>query len=351
MPGKKITTKININKDDSSVNDFLYLWSEFESRPHKIFIHGDFSENILETFQNCEIVNNFKEISFQHDSDIYNDKTLIKVSDSIYFSYIVVDRMVNPSVTDLTIYYKSLDDSTVIENLVDGFQEFKMVEDEAQVSNLYIASLSQSGLEVRNVEVENKNTDWQSFYSKKTWKQSNKLLKKIKSGETGIVVLFGERGCGKSNYIKYLTSVVKRDIIFVPNTMTDLAINSPDFRKILSKFNKPIVVIDDCETLFNDFFTKSNLVCNNLIQLVDSVIPVQGLTIITLFNSKNEDEIDHNLLESNLILTSVEFTNLNKDEANHLSKTIGLKSKFQEECKLVDVFRGKSSDVKEKVGF
>lgn len=351
MPGKKITTKININKDDYSLNDFLSLWNEFEERPNKVFLHGDFSKEILEVFKNYQIVNNFREIAFQPDSDVFNDKTLIKISDTIFISFVVVDRQVEPQIQDLIIYYKSEDDQKNVEELIDIFQENLLIQDEVKSSNFYIASLSQSGIEIRTISQKPIREDIEDLYSKKTWKSTNKTIKRLKKGETGLIIFYGERGCGKSSFISYLTSVIDRDVIFIPNTMTDLTTNSPDFRKILTKFHKPIVVIDDCEIVFSEFFTKSNLMCNNLIQLVDSVVPVDELTVITLFNTKSEDDIDHNLLESNVLLDLVEFTRLDKQQANELAKTLKFKSKFIGETKLVDVFKGNFFETKEKVGF
>jgi hypothetical protein len=351
MTGKKINTKININKDDSSLNDFLSLWSEFGVRPNKVFIHGDFSEEILEILKKYQTANNFREIAFQADSDVINDKTLIKISDTIFVSLVVVDREVDTQIQDLVIYYKSEDDLKNVEELVDIFKENLLIQDEIRLGNFHIASLSQSGLEVKNIPQKNIREDIEDLYSKKTWKSTNKIIKRLRKGETGLVIFWGERGCGKSNFIDYLTSVVDRDVIFLPNTMTDLATNSPDFRKILTKFHKPIVVIDDCEIVFSEFFTKSNLMCNNLIQLVDSVVPVEELTVITLFNSKDEDDIDHNLLESNALIDLVEFTRLDKEEANELAKTLKIKSKFTGETKLVDVFKANYFETKEKVGF
>ena len=38
----KISLNLNINKDDSSINDFLYCWNVFDSRPNKILLHDSY---------------------------------------------------------------------------------------------------------------------------------------------------------------------------------------------------------------------------------------------------------------------------------------------------------------------
>jgi len=351
MPSNKISTKININKDDSSLNDFLFLWSEFGSRPNKIFLHGDFSKDLVKKIENFEIVNVFREISFESDSDIQNDKVICKVSDNVYLSYIEVDKLLESTFTDITIFYKSNSDSEVVGSLLQDISEYLLCEPISEKTNFYITSLSQTSLEMINLPIKKEIEDIKILYEKNTWKESNKILKKIKSGDAGLAILFGERGLGKSSFINHIVNVVDRDVIFVPNTMIEICINSTDFRKILDKFNKPIVVIDDCETIFSDFFTKSNLLCNNLLQLIDGVVAIDDLTVVAIFNVEDEDEIDQNLIGCNSLIGILEFMRLNKNESQSLSKILKTKNKFTKDSRLVDVIRDKIVENKGKLGF
>lgn len=351
MSDKKISTKININKDDSSLNDFLFLWSEFGTRPNKIFLHGEFSKDLLSQIDGFDNVNVFQEISFEPDSDIQNDKSMSKISNSIYLSYVILDKLVDSVLTDLTIYYKSNSDLESCQLLVEQFSEFILEKSNLENSNFWIASLSQSGLEMVNLSNETKSKDIQLYYQKNTWKQSKKVIKRLQKSENGLVIFVGERGCGKSSFIKYLATQVDRDVIYLPNTMVDLCLNSSDFRKILHKFNKPIVVLDDCETIFSETVHRNNLVCNNLIQLIDGVSPVDNLSILAIFNTEDEEEIDHNLLDSNSLFEIVEFNRLGLDESQSLSKILKTKNKFTKDCRLVDVIRDKTPEDKGKLGF
>ena len=53
MQTKKNNLKININKDDSGLNDFLYLWDLFKNRPNKVLI-STIKKPIREKIENLE---------------------------------------------------------------------------------------------------------------------------------------------------------------------------------------------------------------------------------------------------------------------------------------------------------
>jgi hypothetical protein len=89
MQTKKTNLKININKDDSGLNDFLYLWDIFKTRPNKVLIHGTFDFKETENFfDQYEKVNKFTEIICLETDDIINDKVLLKSNESVFISYI-----------------------------------------------------------------------------------------------------------------------------------------------------------------------------------------------------------------------------------------------------------------------
>ena len=50
---------ININKDDSELNDFLHCWGQFGTRPNKIIIYNSFSKDeFIEVLTNYTIEKN-----------------------------------------------------------------------------------------------------------------------------------------------------------------------------------------------------------------------------------------------------------------------------------------------------
>ena len=353
MQTKKTNLKININKDDSGLNDFLYLWDIFKTRPNKVLIHGTFDFKETESFfDQYEKVNKFTEIICLEIDDIINDKLLLKSTESIYISYIAVDKLTESAViSDITIYYSSSEDADEVNEIIKSLSEYQVIDDSEDGHNLNVVSLSNNSIELEEIKYDDIDIDnIEEYYSKQTFKDLSKWLKKSKKQQSGLSILYGKRGTGKSSAIKYLATKLDRNLIFVPNNLVDLTINSSDFSKFLRKHENPILILDDCEMIFNEFFTKSNIIVNNLIQLVDGLLS-NKLSIITIFNVEDKSEIDHNLIECNNLIDIIEFTDLSNSEANQLSELLGYKQKHKNDIRLLDLIKNNKSDNKKRLGF
>ena len=214
-----------------------------------------------------------------------------------------------------------------------------------------MVSLSNNSIELEEIKYDDIDIDnIEEYYSKQTFKDLSKWLKKSKKQQSGLSILYGKRGTGKSSAIKYLATKLDRNLIFVPNNLVDLTINSSDFSKFLRKHENPILILDDCEMIFNEFFTKSNIIANNLMQLVDGLLS-NKLSIITIFNVEDKSEIDHNLIECNNLIDIIEFTDLSNSEANQLSELLGYKQKHKNDIRLLDLIKNNKSDNKKRLGF
>ena len=353
MQTKKNNLKININKDDSGLNDFLYLWDIFKTRPNKVLIHGTFDFKETESFfDQYEKVNKFTEIICLEIDDIINDKLLLKSTESIYISYIAVDKLTESAViSDITIYYSSSEDADEVNEIIKSLSEYQVIDDSEDGHNLNVVSLSNNSIELEEIKYDDIDIDnIEEYYSKQTFKDLSKWLKKSKKQQSGLSILYGKRGTGKSSAIKYLATKLDSNLIFVPNNLVDLTINSSDFSKFLRKHENPILILDDCEMIFNEFFTKSNIIVNNLMQLVDGLLS-NKLSIITIFNVEDKSEIDHNLIECNNLIDIIEFTDLSNSEANQLSELLGYKQKHKNDIRLLDLIKNNKSDNKKRLGF
>ena len=345
MQTKKTNLKININKDDSGLNDFLYLWDIFKTRPNKVLIHGTFDFKETENFfDQYEKVNKFTEIICLETDDIINDKVLLKSNECVYISYIAVDKLTESAViSDITIYYSSSEDADEVNEIIKSISEYQLIDDLEEGHNLNVVSLSNNSIELEEIKYDDIDIDnIEEYYSKQTFKDLSKWLKKSKKQESGLSILYGKRGTGKSSIIKYLATKLDRNLIFVPNNLVDLTINSSDFSKFLRKHENPILILDDCEMIFNEFFTKSNIIANNLMQLVDGLLS-NKLSIITIFNVEDKSEIDHNLIECNNLIDIIEFTDLSNSEANQLSELLGYKQKHKNDIRLLDLIKNTKS--------
>jgi hypothetical protein len=345
---------LNVNKDDAELNDFLYCWEQFESRPNKIVIHNTYSTNLFIDLLNTYIVerNFFTEVLPAEEEFVINDKMFVKITDEIYCSYIVVDRRQENSITsEVTFFYKREEDFKEIQKIIEELNNCTLNFNEEESNNLNTIALSAtSGLEIEPIDMSDFDVDnFDLFYTKNTSKDINKLVKEIKKADKGLSILYGERGTGKTSVINYLASKLDRIVIFVPNNMIEHTINNSEFRKFLKRYSKPVIVIDDCEMMFHEYFTKSNMFVNNLLQMVDGFLSdSMEVNVVAIFNVDDEDEIDHSLLESNNLLRVVEFSELTEDESSELSDYLGHKKQYKNKTNVLNIIKNrKPKDSKE----
>jgi hypothetical protein len=344
---------LRFSSDDNNLNDFLICWKRFGSRPNRILIENAYSSKLVGDAISDIIKekNVFTEVIPDGESLIINDRVFVRLEDELYLSYVVIDRNSESSFIDSMLFlYKEGFDG--VQDYVDLLNECLIDFQEDTGNKINAMVLSPSGLEIETVGI----TDYDSenietYYSGKTFKAMEKAVKRIKGSKRGMTILYGPRGTGKTTSINYIADGLDRIVIFIPNNMIEHTINNPDFRKFLKRFDQPIIVIDDCELALNEIYNKSNVTTTNLVQMVDGFLAgTTDVSIVAIFNTDSEDDIDHNLLDCNSLLDVVEFTELSTAECNDLSKIVDGR-KYKSSAKMIDVVKKRKGEQKEKVGF
>ena len=348
---------LNINKDDASINDFIYCWDAFKSRPNKITIHNNYSftsfNQLTESY--FKEKNVFTEILPSDENLVINDRVLAKIEDDVYLSYITIDRNTDSAiVSDLVFFYKNEASIDKVQEIIAKLDECAIDFREEEINNLNTLSISQNSvLDIEPINNDKIDLDCvESYYSSQTFKSLNKTIKKIKKSSKGLTILYGERGTGKTSIVKHIADKLDRIVIFIPNNFLDQTINNPEFRRFLKKYHKPVIVIDDCEMVFSEVFAKSNIIGNNLLQLVDGLLSDSiEVNIISIFNVDDWSEIDHSFIDCNNLIDIVKFEYLSEKEADELSTHLGEKIKYKNKTRLIDVVKKKTLSQTKKIGF
>lgn len=359
LPGASVqgsergSLNLNITKDDYNLNDFIYCWDKFGSRPNRIVIHNTYSSKLFNKVMDGYISdkNVFTEVIPDSEEVIINDKILAKLDERCYLSFVVADRnMDNSFIDSITFYYEGSYDG--IQNIVDELNDCILDYCEDDSNKLNTIGLSVNGLEIEPINLKEENDNIDLFYSSSTFKSVNKAIKGIKKADKGLTILYGERGNGKTSMINHIASKLDRIVIFIPSSMIDHTINNPEFRKFIKKYEKPILVIDDCEMFFGDIYSKSSIFSNNVLQMVDGFLSdTMNVNLILIMNIEDEDEIDPSLLECNNLIEVVEFTPLSVEESNDLAKNLGTNKKYKTVSKVIDIVHKRSSFEEFSIGF
>ena len=347
---------ININRDDSGINDFLIIFDSMKSRPSRVILHDRFSgkefNDIIESFISSEnLEKNFLTEYIPSDDDyIINEKVLLQIDENIWISYLVINKQSEDYIiNEVCFYYKNVEQQDHVEKMVVQITEC-IVDYEDESNKINTLSMNSDNL----IDLEPliiSEIDTENMYSDAVIKKIDKLVKVIKKDSKGLSIFTGEKGLGKTNMCKYVASKVDKMSIFIPNNMIEQTVNSPDFKRFLSRFEKTLIIIDDCEFLYNPVFGRMNHFTNSILQLVDGFMSEHLNTHFLLVFNTTEEELDENLLDCNNLIDVVEFDMLSSEMATELSKSLGINKKHKNETRLLDVVNSKKkNNIKEDIG-
>lgn len=137
--------------------------------------------------------------------------------------------------------------------------------------------------------------------------------------ESGLLILHGEKGTGKSTYIRHLISTnPERRFVYIPANMVRM-LSEPNFSTFLMTLQNHVIILEDCEEAIKD--RKSNgspAAVSLLLNMTDGLLSDGlGLKFICTFNDDVKN-IDTALLRKGRLISKYEFKPLNVEKANEL---------------------------------
>lgn len=148
----------------------------------------------------------------------------------------------------------------------------------------------------------------------------------IPKNESGMILLHGEPGTGKTTYIKHLISKFKeKNFIFIQNDFVRELLK-PSFIAFLLQNKDAILIIEDAEKVVVARDSSSDeSVVSTLLQLTDGLFSdFLNIKIICTFNT-NLDRIDKALLRKGRMIAKYNFTPLSAEKTAALTRKLGYK--------------------------
>lgn len=149
-------------------------------------------------------------------------------------------------------------------------------------------------------------------------------LKKVlnKKNQSGLVLLHGIPGTGKSTYIRYLIHSVKKRVIFLSPKMAG-NLDSPSMTTFLIENPNSIIIIEDAEELIKSREGRGDSNISMLLNLTDGMLGESlGIQVICTFNT-NVINIDKALIRQGRLITSYEFKELIACKSKALLEILG----------------------------
>jgi len=166
----------------------------------------------------------------------------------------------------------------------------------------------------------------------------NRLVDSLNKNESGLYLFHGDPGTGKTTYIKYLSSLLKRDMIYVPTSFVDY-IADPAFLPALLHKKQSVLIIEDAEKalLARDPSDSSSIV-STILNITDGIMAnVFNIAVIATYNSPRQD-VDKALLRKGRLKGEYRFDKLKIETAQKIVNKVKKGYKVKEPMSLADIY-------------
>jgi hypothetical protein len=238
-------------------------------------------------------------------------------------------------------------------DLIQTIDQFKF---KVPYKQFYMVQSCNGSLELAEFDIKQINLDINTHYNDDFPEINNLVIESLNSkGKSGIFLLHGKYGTGKTTYLRHLISNIDKKFLYFPVNMIE-RINSPDFLPFIAKQQDSVIILEDCESLLvqRDSGLGNASALSNLLNLSDGLLgDALSITTICTFNAGIR-KIDDALLRKGRLLARYEFKELEIEKAQQLAESIGKKVKVDKPMTVADIYNidEKSFDnVTKSIGF
>lgn len=194
-----------------------------------------------------------------------------------------------------------------------------------------------------------KEFDLESNYEDDFVKKHKTIVKRLNTpNDSGLVILNGKPGTGKTTYIKYLTTQIDKKIIFVPPSMAE-GITAPNFLPFLMENKNCILVIEDAEKVVGSRESSdTNNGVSNILNMTDGILgDCLNIQIIATLNTTKE-KIDSALLRKGRLIADYEFKELGIEKVKKLFSKLKIKAEVTKPLTLTEIYNYEQEDSTEE---
>lgn len=190
-----------------------------------------------------------------------------------------------------------------------------------------------------------KEVDLELNYGKEFVKKHETILERLnKQNGSGLVVLNGKPGTGKTTYIKYLTTQIEKRIIFVPPSMAE-TLTGPNLLPFLMENKNSILIIEDAEKVIGcRESSDTNNSVSNILNMTDGILgDCLSLQVIATLNTPRE-KIDKALLRKGRLIAEHEFQELSEENVKKLFDKLKIKKDVTKPLTLTEIYNHDEDD-------
>lgn len=225
-------------------------------------------------------------------------------------------------------------------------------------NKIHIVYKSDYGFDKIAFDIKQVNVNIDTHYNDDFKPISQDIIKNLNNKkQSGLFILDGIPGSGKTMFIRYLTSHINRNIIFISPDMVEY-ITDPSFIPFLMDNSDSVLIIEDAEPALQKRGSGGRTgSISNILNLTDGLLSdCLNISIVATFNT-NTKVLDDALLRKGRLINSYTFDKLNIEKSQQLLNELGHTIKVTQPMTLADIYHYKDNNKNDmykttkKIGF
>ena len=201
---------------------------------------------------------------------------------------------------------------------------------------------TRTGLSLRYNKLQSVDIDFDTMYPSEFKDASKEIVKAVDDdSKAGLIIIHGQPGTGKTNYLRWLTSQTERRIVFIPPEMVT-QLTRPEFVTFLLENKGLAFIVEDAESTLSPRMGSEKSIVSTILNLTDGLLgDVLQCQFICTFNTELTN-IDPALLRPGRLLVRQEFRNLTVEESNKYLESVDSDVRVDKDTSLAELTNIKS---------
>lgn len=332
-------SEVFTDKTGSYLNEYTLFVAHFNSIPnfiHEVNIDCKKANNWFSENYKSEITNTY------YNKRYFNGSNKAELDDIFYFLYedLIVDFDTNNSAIRFLFRKTELGK---VESIIHSILQFKKIKQKEKPEiSLLISSIR--GIETKPLQIAKPKLRIEDNYNEDFKEVHQIILKRLsRKNDKGLVLLHGKPGTGKTSYIRYLITSLKKNVIFLPPNLAS-EITNPNLISIFIDNPNSVFVIEDAENIVIDRAKDGNSPVSALLNISDGLLAdCLNVQIICSFNT-DISQIDSALMRKGRLIARYEFKELEIEKAQQLSNKLGFNTNINTPLTLTSIYNQGEKD-------